>query len=76
MFNLITSQMAAKEYAHVYCVKSGNGDNLELNRRYQDGLAMFQDMTQFSKKDRKLSLDDFAEKCLLPIVLDKINKET
>ena len=64
---LITTDMAAKEYAIAHIYKNEK----ELNSLYQEGLNIFQNMDDVPLFYRKLSMNDFRKMYIIPMILQK-----
>lgn len=68
---MITTDLAAKEYARLCCLgMPWKGDD-ELNNCYKRGLVLFADMTQFDDYYRRQSLDTFSIVYLVPLIAEE-----
>lgn len=65
---MITTEMAAKEYARLY----QPADSEELNDHYRRGLALFSDMSRFSDHYRRQSLDAFSNQFIAPLIIKEL----
>lgn len=70
--HLITSEMAAREYAWLRCVR--RGDYVKLDDYLRQGRLVFADMSRFDDGSRRQTMDAFSERFIAPLVKPRLLK--